>query len=70
MLGNVIGSNVFNILLVLGACGTLAPDGVEVSDVALHFDIPVMVAVALAIVLNLFHLFHSVKPSEADLLRE
>ena len=27
-------------------------------------------AVALAIVLNVFHLFHSVKPSEADLLRE
>jgi len=27
-------------------------------------------AVALAIVLNVFHLFSSVKPSEADLLRE
>lgn len=27
-------------------------------------------AVALAIVLNVFYLFHSVKPSEADLLRE
>lgn len=27
-------------------------------------------AVALAIVLNVFHLFHSVKPSDADLLRE
>jgi NADH-quinone oxidoreductase subunit K len=27
-------------------------------------------AVALGIVLNVFHLFHSVKPSEADLLRE
>jgi len=27
-------------------------------------------AVALAIVLNLFHLFNSIKPSEADLLRE
>ena len=27
-------------------------------------------AVALAIVLNVFHLFQSVKPSEADLLRE
>jgi len=27
-------------------------------------------AVALAIVLNIFHLFHSVRPSEADLLRE
>ncbi len=46
--GNVIGSNVFNILLVLGACGIVAPDGVAVSDVALHFDIPVMVIVAVA----------------------
>ena len=27
-------------------------------------------AVALGIVLNVFHLFHSVKPSEADFLRE
>ena len=27
-------------------------------------------AVALAIVLNVFHLFQSVKPAEADLLRE
>jgi len=27
-------------------------------------------AVALAIVLNVFHLFNSVKPAEADLLRE
>ena len=27
-------------------------------------------AVALAIVLNVFHLFDSIKPSEADLLRE
>jgi NADH-quinone oxidoreductase subunit K len=27
-------------------------------------------AVALAIVLNVFHLFNSVKPGEADLLRE
>ena len=27
-------------------------------------------AVALAIVLNVFHLFHSIEPSEVDLLRE
>ena len=27
-------------------------------------------AVALAIILNVFHLFHSIKPSEADFLRE
>ena len=31
---------------------------------------PAEAAVALAIVLNVFHLFRSVKPSEADLLRE
>jgi cation:H+ antiporter len=46
--GNVIGSNVFNILMVLGICGIVAPNGVAVSDVALHFDIPVMVVVAIA----------------------
>ncbi len=27
-------------------------------------------AVALAIILNVFYLFHSVKPSEVDLLRD
>jgi NADH-quinone oxidoreductase subunit K len=27
-------------------------------------------AVALAIILNVFHLFHSIRPSEADFLRE
>jgi cation:H+ antiporter len=46
--GNVIGSNVFNILLVLGLCGLVAPSGVAVSPAALHFDIPVMIAVAVA----------------------
>ena len=47
-IGNVIGSNVFNILMVLGLCGLVAPDGVAVSSTALSFDIPVMIAVALA----------------------
>lgn len=46
--GNVIGSNVFNILMVLGLCGIFAPSGVAVSPAALHFDIPVMIAVAVA----------------------
>jgi cation:H+ antiporter len=46
--GNVIGSNVFNILMVLGLCGLVAPHGVAVSPAALHFDIPVMIAVAVA----------------------
>jgi cation:H+ antiporter len=46
--GNVVGSNLFNILLVLGACGVVAPDGVHVSPAALRFDIPVMIVVAVA----------------------
>jgi cation:H+ antiporter len=45
--GNVIGSNVFNLLGVLGLTAAVAPGGVGVSPEALSFDIPVMVAVAV-----------------------
>lgn len=47
-LGNVVGSNIFNILCVLGFASAIAPDGVAVAPAALSFDIPVMTAVALA----------------------
>jgi cation:H+ antiporter len=46
--GNVVGSNIFNILAVVGLTGLVAPDGIPVSIDALRFDIPVMVMVALA----------------------
>ena len=46
--GNVVGSNIFNILAILGLCGLLAPDGVGVNPAILRFDIPVMIAVAVA----------------------
>jgi cation:H+ antiporter len=46
--GNVVGSNIFNILAVLGLSGIVAPAGITVSNAALHFDIPVMIAVAIA----------------------
>ena len=46
--GNVIGSNLFNILVVLGLTGIVAPRGVGVPEAAIAFDIPVMVAVAIA----------------------
>ncbi len=46
--GNVIGSNLFNILAVLGAAAAVSPHGVAVSSTALHFDIPVMIAVAVS----------------------
>ena len=44
--GNAVGSNVFNILAVLGITGLIAP-GVEVAPAALNFDIPVMVVTLL-----------------------
>ena len=46
--GNVVGSNLFNILSVLGITAIIAPAGVGVSQAALRFDIPVMTAVAVA----------------------
>ncbi|MCS6925977.1 MAG: sodium:calcium antiporter, partial [Candidatus Binatia bacterium] len=45
---NVVGSNIFNILVVLGLSATLAADGIPVPPAAVHFDIPVMIAVAVA----------------------
>ncbi len=46
--GNVIGSNIFNIVYVLGVTAMLAPAGVPVPEPALWFDLPVMIAVAVA----------------------
>ncbi|EAZ90254.1 calcium/sodium antiporter [Crocosphaera chwakensis] len=46
--GNVVGSNIFNILTVLAVCAMVSPIGVPVSDAVLHFDLPVMVAIAIA----------------------
>jgi cation:H+ antiporter len=45
--GNVIGSNIFNILAVLGFSALVTPGGVIVSAGALSLDLPIMVAVAL-----------------------
>ncbi len=46
--GNVVGSNIFNILTVLGVSATVSPVGLLVPAGALNFDMPVMVAVAIA----------------------
>lgn len=46
--GNAVGSNIFNILAVLGISAILSPDGITVASSALVFDIPVMIVVALA----------------------
>ncbi len=46
--GNVVGSNIFNVLSVLGLSAVLSPRGVAVSPAALTFDVPIMVAVSVA----------------------
>lgn len=46
--GNVVGSNIFNIMGVLGLASIVAPTGIDVSNAVIGFDIPVMIVVALA----------------------
>jgi len=45
--GNAVGSNIFNILCVLGISSVVSTDGVRVSNAAFQMDIPVMIAVAV-----------------------
>jgi cation:H+ antiporter len=45
--GNVVGSNIFNVLAVLGISALVAPRGIVLSPAALGFDIPVMIAVCV-----------------------
>jgi len=45
--GNVVGSNLFNILGVLGISAAVAPASITVAPSALTFDLPVMIAVAV-----------------------
>jgi cation:H+ antiporter len=46
--GNVVGSNIFNILACLGLSGLAATDGLVVAPAVLNFDLWVMLAVAVA----------------------
>ncbi|MBE9110444.1 calcium/sodium antiporter, partial [Nodosilinea sp. LEGE 07298] len=46
--GNVVGSNIFNILTVLGITSISSGSGIPIPNAVLNFDLPVMLAVALA----------------------
>jgi cation:H+ antiporter len=46
--GNVVGSNIFNILAVLGISASIAPGDLLVPASLMAFDLPVMVVVAVA----------------------
>ena len=55
-LGNVVGSNVFNVLVAVGAAGIVRPFGETASEVALvdetlGFDLPLVLAFSLAAIL-------------------
>jgi cation:H+ antiporter len=47
-IGNVVGSNIFNILAILGISSMVTPGGLNVAPSVINFDIPIMIAVAVA----------------------
>lgn len=47
--GNVIGSNLFNIMLVLGMSSIVSSNGVAVQEPAIRLDIPVMIGATIAL---------------------
>jgi len=47
--GNVVGSNIFNIGAVAGLAGVISPTGLPVPESALALDIPLMIAASLVL---------------------
>jgi cation:H+ antiporter len=46
--GNIVGSNIFNVVCVIGISAFVTPDDFPVPAAALRFDLPVMMAVSIA----------------------
>ncbi|MBI3164762.1 MAG: calcium/sodium antiporter [Chloroflexi bacterium] len=65
--GNAVGSNIFNLLGVLGIGATVAPGGIAVASRILEFDLPAMVFVAL-VTLPIFYIDSRISRSEGGLL--
>lgn len=45
--GNVVGSNLFNLMMVMGLTATVAPGGLSISSIAVSLDLPFMVMIAV-----------------------
>lgn len=65
--GNIVGSNLFNILAVLGLTAVVAPGGVPVAAQALRFDFPIMISV-MAVCLPIFFSGYLISRWEGALL--
>jgi cation:H+ antiporter len=63
--GNVVGSNLFNMMCVLGFTGVLTPGGLPVGGEAITQDLPVMVALAC---LPVFLISHTIERWEGVVL--
>jgi cation:H+ antiporter len=65
--GNAVGSNIYNLLGVLGIGAVVAPGGIEVASRTLQFDFPVMLFVAL-VMLPIFYIDSRISRLEGGLL--
>lgn len=66
--GNVVGSNVANIGMVLGVPALLLPAGIAVDPAAVRFDVPVMIAATVALGVVLYTGSRVSRPEGAVLL--
>ncbi len=65
--GNVVGSNIHNLLAILGLSSVIAPSGLSVAPSMVWFDLPIMLAVAVAC-LPIFFTGHLIARWEGALL--
>ena len=66
-IGNAVGSNIFNLLGVLGVGALVSPEGISVAERVLQFDFLVMVFVAL-VTLPIFYIDNRISRIEGSLL--
>lgn len=68
-IGNVVGSNIFNILGIIGVAGLVAPDGIAISPAVLRFDLPVAITACVAC-LPIFFTGHKISRWEGVLFSD
>lgn len=44
--GNVVGSNILNVFLILGVAATLSPNSIPINSSMIYFDLPILVVVS------------------------